>query len=44
MAKHRAEFSYRNLFLGEFYRLRNRWWFWWKPAIRKGVKRVLVRK
>lgn len=41
MAKHRAHFSYRALFFGRLYRLRNRWRFFVKPNLKRKVQYVL---
>lgn len=43
MAKHRADFSWRALFYGEFYQLRNRWRFFVKPDLKRKVRNVLDR-
>jgi len=43
MAKHRAEFSWRCLLFGQFYRLRNRWRFFVKPDLKRKVRNVLGR-
>ena len=41
MSKHRAKFNYRSLVFGEFYRVKNRWLFWWKPELKRRVKNVI---
>jgi len=40
MAKHRAEFSWKSVIFGEFYRLRNRWRFFVKPDLKRRIRNV----
>lgn len=41
MAKHRAETRPLHIVVSqEYFRVKNRWLWWWKPALKKGVKNV----